>query len=152
VVWIARDDREGGALRAAASTTARTTDWHLDGLLPTFAREALWLAARAERRVPWPFGPRARLVLYNRSALMTAGAAAELVGSARVVVTDRLHAHVLCTMLAVPHVMIEDGYGKIRAFLETWPVTAGLAELASSPGNASERADRLLEMTRGAFR
>ena len=89
------------------------------------------------------------MVLHNRSALLTATAAAQLVSSARVVVTDRLHAHVLCTMLAVPHVVVDGGYGKIRAFLETWPVTAGLAQLASSPDDAAARADWLLRQTTG---
>ena len=75
--------------------------------------------------------------------LMTAHAAALTRRQrARVVVTDRLHAHVLCTMFAVPHVLLDDGYGKIRAFLDTWPVARGRAELAASPEDAAERAAR----------
>jgi pyruvyl transferase EpsO len=150
ILWIARDDREGAALRNRTIASGRVTDWHLEGPLPALMREALWLTARIERRVPWPFGPRPRIVLHNRSALVTASAAAQLVSSARVVVTDRLHGHVLCTMLAVPHVVFDGGYGKIRSFLETWPVTAGLAQLASSPDDAAARADRLLRETRAS--
>jgi pyruvyl transferase EpsO len=146
IVWIARDDREGSALRRSSGPSGRVTDWGLDRA-PALARELLWLTARVERRVPSVVGPRPRLVLYNRSALMTAHAAARLVAGARVVVTDRLHAHVLCTMFAVPHVLLDDGYGKIRAFLDTWPVTGARAELAASPEDAAERAARLLAGT-----
>jgi exopolysaccharide biosynthesis predicted pyruvyltransferase EpsI len=144
ILCIARQDQEGGELRVATLPEGRRADWHLYGVVPTIAREAIWLAARAERRIPVRYGARIRLALYNRSALLTVAAAARLVGEGRVVVSDRLHAHVLCTMLAVPHVMLDSGYGKIRSFLETWPVTSELAHIASSADEAFVQARALL--------
>ncbi|MBH5368996.1 polysaccharide pyruvyl transferase family protein [Bradyrhizobium glycinis] len=41
-------------------------------------------------------------------------------GSARYVVTDRLHAHILCTLLDVPHTVVDNNYGKIGGFVESW--------------------------------
>jgi exopolysaccharide biosynthesis predicted pyruvyltransferase EpsI len=144
ILCIAREDQEGGQLRVAALPEGRRVDWHLYSVVSTIAREAIWLAARAERRIPMPYGARIRLTLYNRSALLTVAAAARLVGEGQVVVSDRLHAHILCTMLGVPHVMLDSGYGKIRSFLETWPVTSELAHIASSADEAFAQARALL--------
>jgi pyruvyl transferase EpsO len=38
----------------------------------------------------------------------------------RVVVTDRLHGHLLCLLMGIPHVVLPDRYGKTLAFIETW--------------------------------
>ena len=38
IVWIGRDDREGGALRRSGGPSGRVTDWRLDRT-PTLARE-----------------------------------------------------------------------------------------------------------------
>ncbi len=38
----------------------------------------------------------------------------------RVVVTDRLHASLSCVLLDVPFVALDNSYGKIRTFFETW--------------------------------
>jgi exopolysaccharide biosynthesis predicted pyruvyltransferase EpsI len=43
-----------------------------------------------------------------------------VVGAGRVLVTDRLHGHILALLLGVPHVAIETGYGKIRDFHESF--------------------------------
>jgi len=43
-----------------------------------------------------------------------------LLGRGRVVVTDRLHAHILCTLLGIPHVIRDAGYGKLTAFHSAW--------------------------------
>jgi pyruvyl transferase EpsO len=39
-----------------------------------------------------------------------------LLSTARFVVTDRLHVHILCTLLGIPHVCLDNYYGKIRQF------------------------------------
>ena len=44
----------------------------------------------------------------------------QLVGSGRVLVTDRLHGHILALLLGVPHVVVETGYGKVRGFYEAF--------------------------------
>jgi pyruvyl transferase EpsO len=36
------------------------------------------------------------------------------------VVTDRLHAHILCLLLSVPHEIVDNSYGKLSSFIETW--------------------------------
>jgi pyruvyl transferase EpsO len=43
-----------------------------------------------------------------------------VVSSGRVLVTDRLHGHILALLLEVPHVVVDTGYGKIRRFNEAF--------------------------------
>ncbi len=56
-----------------------------------------------------------------------------LLGRGRVVVTDRLHGHVLSLLLGIPHVVIDDRYSKMRSFYETWTKQSPLAVWADSP-------------------
>lgn len=38
----------------------------------------------------------------------------------RFVITDRLHAHILCLLLDIPHVALNNSYGKVSGFAEQW--------------------------------
>lgn len=38
----------------------------------------------------------------------------------RVVVTDRLHAHILCTLMGKTHVALDNSYGKVSGYWENW--------------------------------
>jgi len=50
----------------------------------------------------------------------------------RVVVTDRLHGHILCTLLGIPHVLLDHGYGKVTNFYQTWTKRGALTRWARS--------------------
>jgi pyruvyl transferase EpsO len=66
-----------------------------------------------------------------------------LVSSVRVVVSDRLHAVIVSTLLGVPRVALDNSYGKVHGFMRTWfdgdPDTA----LATTVDEARAMADRL---------
>lgn len=49
-----------------------------------------------------------------------------LLSQGSVVVTDRLHAHILCLLLGIPHVMLDNSYGKLRAFRDAWTAPSPL--------------------------
>jgi len=59
-----------------------------------------------------------------------------LLSRARVVVTDRLHAHILCTLLRIPHVICDTGYGKVGGYHRAWTAEAGVATVADTPDEA----------------
>lgn len=44
----------------------------------------------------------------------------DLLSSSYVVVTDRLHGHLLCAMLGIPHVVLDNSYAKVSSTLNTW--------------------------------
>jgi pyruvyl transferase EpsO len=43
-----------------------------------------------------------------------------LLSQGRVVITDRLHAHILASLLGIPHVSLDNTYGKLSNFRRTW--------------------------------
>lgn len=70
-----------------------------------------------------------------------------LLASARVVVTDKLHGHILCALLGIPHVVLDNSYGKVSGTLDAW--TEGLPGVhrASSGDEALRIALGLLPST-----
>ncbi|KAK7484431.1 hypothetical protein BaRGS_00024316 [Batillaria attramentaria] len=63
----------------------------------------------------------------------------------RVVVTDRLHGHILCVLLDIPHVLLDNADNKLSSYYNTW--TRGLANtrLTDNPQDAARLAMELLE-------
>jgi pyruvyl transferase EpsO len=51
-----------------------------------------------------------------------------LLGTGARVVTDRLHAHILCLLLGIPHTTLDNSYGKLSTFIGTW--TTGLCDVS----------------------
>lgn len=68
-----------------------------------------------------------------------------LLGSARAVVTDRLHGHILSVLMGVPHAVLDNSYGKVGGFFEVW--TDGLPGIALCTSLA-EAADHALASIR----
>jgi len=54
----------------------------------------------------------------------------------RVVVTDRLHGHLLSVLQGIPHVVLDNSYGKLSRFIGAWSHGSALVKLASSPDEA----------------
>jgi exopolysaccharide biosynthesis predicted pyruvyltransferase EpsI len=83
-----------------------------------------------------------QVVSQLAEARFAAGVA--MLSTARVVVTDRLHAHVLCLLLDIPHVVLDNNYGKLTALLDTWTGASPLVHRASQPDEAMRIAQRLV--------
>jgi len=58
----------------------------------------------------------------------------------RAVITDRLHGHILCVLLGIPHVLLDNRIGKLSAYFDTWTHDAGIAQLARSEEEALDAA------------
>ncbi|MGQ0765607.1 MAG: polysaccharide pyruvyl transferase family protein [Gemmatimonadota bacterium] len=70
--------------------------------------------------------------------------AVRLLSSARVVVTNRLHGHILCTMLGTKHVVLDDRNGKISSFHAQWTRDAAGVTFVESGSSAIAAARALL--------
>lgn len=124
--WILRNDREAGAGRVRGSR-----DWVERAFLAkVFPLVAPYLGAAAPR-----FAEAVAKILLRKGIA--------LVSSVRVVVSDRLHAVIVSTLLGVPRVALDNSYGKVHGFMRTWfdgdPDTA----LATTVDEARAMADRL---------
>lgn len=66
-----------------------------------------------------------------------------LLASGSGVITDRLHGHILCLLLGLPHIVFDNSYGKLGSFITTWTETSRLVGRAQGPQDALECWDRL---------
>jgi pyruvyl transferase EpsO len=127
VVVIQRNDCESNSMDLVRAVTQSLSgrsviqaDWSRFGDLPGGFG---WL--RTLERLHWKVLRRAgegrlcssvwRSLFENRLKI-----GRRLISLGRVVVTDRLHVHILCSLLGKPHVFLDNNYGKIGALAETW--------------------------------
>ncbi len=147
VLWLSRTDEESpGYSRLRTSPDIEWTDW-LDEA-PTVLHRLNWLLTRLNWLLTRfiPPQPRIRSLLpglvsptFDPLARQRLIRGCHLLSKARVVITDRLHGHILSILLGIPHVLLDDRYGKVKAFYETWTRDCGLTYWADSAAEALEK-------------
>jgi pyruvyl transferase EpsO len=145
ILWLARADDERTGEAGDVPADVRRSDW---GSLPRAWRRRRLLSrlgSFAVSRAPVPGRAvwRPASALFDRLAGERVAAGAELLASARVVVTDRLHGHILALLCGLPHVVCDSRTGKVRNFYETWTHASPLAHWADDPERALATARRL---------
>ena len=58
---------------------------------------------------------------FRVSALEKVQRGIDTLSCGNVVITDRLHGHILSSLIGKPHVVFDNSYGKVVNFIETWP-------------------------------
>jgi pyruvyl transferase EpsO len=155
VLWLARTDPEasGYALPPTDGLTVESLDWLApmpdepewppadrlrlevnQALLPRFEAGS-GLAHRLWRLNAATFEPLAERWVDRGCGILARG---------RVVVTDRLHGHLLSLLQGIPHVVLDNSYGKLRSVYDEWTHQCSLAAWAETPEEAVEAARRLL--------
>lgn len=114
LLMLLRTDDERVAHELTHDPDALIADWLDDGPLPT-ARPGEALADR-----------------YRSLATARVERGLALLSRGRRVVTDRLHAHILCLLLGIPHVALDNNYGKLSAYIAAWTADSPLLERAAA--------------------
>jgi exopolysaccharide biosynthesis predicted pyruvyltransferase EpsI len=160
LLWIARDDKESRNCNPTGVpvNTARR-DWMApvpgeaqladEPPIPDPVSELIALnrrltqAAADDERARWDW----RRLAETRDALSQyrVAHACLVLRRGRIVVTDRLHAHVFSLMLGIPSVVTDNSYGKVRAAYETLTRGSDLARWADTPAEALAVARRWLD-------
>ena len=87
------------------------------------------------------FGRIGRLALraasYDTAARARVLRGCRLLSSGRVVITDRLHAHLLSLLLGIPHAVLDNSYGKVGAYMDAWTSGSPLVRRAASWAEAA---------------
>jgi hypothetical protein len=60
----------------------------------------------------------------------------KILSNGKVVVTDRLHGHIISILLNIPHIVLDNNYGKIKGFYKTWTAENDLTAWADNPKDA----------------
>ena len=63
--------------------------------------------------------------------------AATLVADHRTVTTNRMHCHILASLLGVPNVVFDNCYGKCSAYFEAWHAELPFTRLATAEAGGS---------------
>jgi len=154
VVVIARADKEASSGLASVTerwlpgTNLEVTDWVelMDSSRAwrfyRTASQTNHLYTRAQRR--FPVLP---AVLPNRVARTVVSAinsvnitaAVRLYESASVVVTDRLHAHILASLMGIPHIVLDNNYRKVSQIMHDYSGMFSTASLVSGLDEAQVR-------------
>jgi pyruvyl transferase EpsO len=140
-LWLARTDRERRAARLAPpSGYGVVTDWGEADLSEDALRALSRDAGQRATKRSWlaPAAVPALAALHRGLTTRRVREALALLASAPVVVTDRLHAHILCLLLGVPHVVVDTGYGKLRRFVDAWTHDNPLVRVAADAAEAEE--------------
>ncbi|WP_052812890.1 polysaccharide pyruvyl transferase family protein [Desulfonatronum thioautotrophicum] len=85
-----------------------------------------------------------KLPIYNRLARERFRRGCDVLSQGKVVITDRLHGHIMSTLLNIPHVVLDNSYGKISNFRDAWCSGEGLCRSAETLEEAFEIAQQYL--------
>ena len=153
IAWLVRQDVEGkhgdGALDGVSFDWPTGPQQRAGAAGAALARELAALRRRTEwaGRAPKRFEPaalRRATRLYDSIANRRTALALELVAKGRVLVTDRLHGHLLACICGVPNVLLDNSYGKNRSVFDTWTHRYAIARFAESPAEARSSAQNLI--------
>jgi exopolysaccharide biosynthesis predicted pyruvyltransferase EpsI len=144
VVWLGRTDLESTGPAIPMDPQVEVRDW-LDyerpDVTPRIAlRSALQRAAGSTRTSLANYRGRFRealpqgMLLHKLHARGRLAHGCDLLSRGRVVVTDRLHGHILSVLLGIPNVLIDNSYGKNQSFYATWTHDLDLVRWAK-PGD-----------------
>lgn len=145
VLLLARTDHESAGQLRQALGALEPVDWLTEPMtLPLRFADALkWLTAQA----PCRLDPLRRTLagLYDGMAATRVARGCALLSRGRVVVTDRLHAHIICVLMGVPHVLLDNAYGKLTRFHRLWTHDVPYARFAGSATDVSKEIRALLQ-------
>ncbi|MGH9885967.1 MAG: polysaccharide pyruvyl transferase family protein [bacterium] len=134
---LLRKDHESRGLEALDARGS--VDWTTDDPRPItlFARRLgdYLIAARSAREPS--LGERAAqqtlAACYTSLARHRLRRGCRLLRSSRVIVTDRLHGHVISLLLGIPHIVLGDRHGKLHGFVDRWTAAGSLVRWANAP-------------------
>lgn len=75
---------------------------------------------------------------YNAVAEQRLGRGVRQLSRARAIATDRLHVHIISTLLGKPHAVLDNSYSKIARFRSAFPEPPGITHAARSLAEAIE--------------
>lgn len=124
-----REDQEVGAphdtSRAMSRPNVVKADWPLEDEADYQRRTKRAAVVKALLR--GNVGGRAKMteLTYRERAEQRFERGVKLLSSAKQVITDRMHGHIMCLLLDADHCVLDNSYGKTSSFIEAWGTVNG---------------------------
>jgi exopolysaccharide biosynthesis predicted pyruvyltransferase EpsI len=145
VVWLSRSDEESQALPLPQAVPGvQVLDWLDEPDTPEHDQAHEWRRQICRNPEDWRSVLSSLMASYNSLAAERVRRGRQLLSSGKVVIADRLHGHILCLLQGIPHVVVDNNYGKNRSFYEAWTHSCELTSWANSPTEALVVAQRML--------
>ncbi|MGH6967362.1 MAG: polysaccharide pyruvyl transferase family protein [Phenylobacterium sp.] len=134
VLCLLRTDVEtsGPAEHSDSGLSLRVTDWLVEPRTRLRLAKACGALRAALLQGPGAF----RFGAFNSAAEARVRRGSDLLASGRAVVTDRLHTHILCLLLGIPHAVLDNNYGKVGRFISCWTSASPLTHRSTSMRSA----------------
>jgi exopolysaccharide biosynthesis predicted pyruvyltransferase EpsI len=142
MLWLMRTDAERGVGASMEAQPRERVDW-VDDIDTAMQRINRRLSA-ALKRSSGPVHRWATRATTEPLARQRLARGVRLLSRGRVVVTDRLHGHILCVLRGAPHVVLDDRFGKLSGFRDVWTREAEGVRWATSLDEATALAAELL--------
>lgn len=115
IIWLARDDKE--ATGAKAPDNVHVFDWRHDDRHGHRLLLSSRVFSRVRKAAPWlaDIANPGICASYDRVSRHVLGIGNRRLDTGKVLVTDRLHPHVLAALRSQPSVLLPDSFGKNRA-------------------------------------
>jgi exopolysaccharide biosynthesis predicted pyruvyltransferase EpsI len=138
--WLKRSDKESlGRTSEELVRGIPTEDWLQDS--GGVRRMVKMFSDAKKRSIPVTRIERGLYDVFARARLRRGY---RMLRQGRVVITERLHGHILCLLAGIPNVLIDNSYGKNATFYETWTRDVPGTRFVSRPAEARAKAQELL--------
>lgn len=134
VLAMLREDREKVARDTPSSREIPTEDWITESAMDVRKAKAAG-TLKALKTLDRNF---IRFSKYDAAANNRLARGVRQLARARVVVTDRLHVHIISLLMGKPHAVLDNSYGKISRFMATFSGNNDLSYRATSLEDALE--------------
>jgi pyruvyl transferase EpsO len=145
-LFLLRSDKEsvGAKMTDALPSNSVSADWLIESSATCFIARLKAMAHAfgtiLHGKIP---DECARDSYYNHLANDRLQRGLKQLSSYGYIVSDRLHVHILCTLLGIPHTILDNNYGKVRSFSQTWSTNIDKAYFAGDIEQAITHLRRL---------
>ena len=119
-------------------------DWLHEPLTPTLLAAKLMQQSFQHGLDPVDVLGNGALSIWNAAARQRLARGCQLLSQGQVVVTDRLHAHIISSLMDIPNIILDNHYGKLSAYYFTWHRELKSTMLASSVEDVVDCVDKLM--------